>query len=161
VPDAERVDVLLMDLPVPVWARAREHGEGLLREMQLMLVKSEAKGHPLPRRLAELVATLTERYAGVADIQTEQIRAAHTRGLRQIDVAYPLPRSARADIEALSTMFDEVDEFCRAGELLTLATPPEAVAFRKWYFGEIIRQLDGELPTSWVEWRSAHGGSTP
>jgi len=31
----------------------------------------------------------------------------------------------------------------------TLATPPEYLAFREWFFGEIVRQLDGNPPIPW------------
>ena len=58
------------------------------------------------------------------------------------------PRSRDCRVELRSTLA-EADEFCRRGELLTLATPPEYVAFREWFLGEIVRQLEGKPPTPW------------
>ena len=57
----------------------------------------------------------------------------------------------------------EADEFCRRGELLTLATPPEYVAFREWFLGEIVRQLDGQPPDTVARppTRSSHDRLVP
>ncbi len=50
---------------------------------------------------------------------------------------------------------DEADDYCRAGQhLLTLVTPPEALAFRRWYLGEFVRQIAGEQPRPWTDWRA-------
>ena len=43
-------------------------------------------------------------------------------------------------------MLIEVDEYCRDGTLLTLATPDDLRAFWIWYLGEFVRQIDGEHP---------------
>ncbi|MDP9441273.1 MAG: hypothetical protein M3P34_03640 [Actinomycetota bacterium] len=49
-------------------------------------------------------------------------------------------------------MLDEPDEFCRSGnQLLTLATPPELLAFRRWYLREFNAQLQGQPPLPWPE----------
>jgi hypothetical protein len=54
-------------------------------------------------------------------------------------------------------MLDEVDEFCRQGKhLLTLATPPELVAYRRWYLGEFIAQLAGRPATPWPDYAAAN-----
>jgi hypothetical protein len=47
----------------------------------------------------------------------------------------------------VSPKLAEASEFCRRGELLTLATPPEYVAFREWFLDEIARQLGRNPPT--------------
>ena len=53
-----------------------------------------------------------------------------------------------------SALFDEADEFCRRGDLLTLAESSEVHAFRTWYIEEYVRQLDGGPPTSWTAWQA-------
>jgi hypothetical protein len=47
-------------------------------------------------------------------------------------------------------MLEEADEYCRSDQLLTLATPPTLVAFRRWYLGEFIAQIDGRPPQPWT-----------
>ena len=50
----------------------------------------------------------------------------------------------------LGAIFDEADDYCRAGEhLLSLATPPEALAFRKWFINEFVAQIGGSAPVPW------------
>ena len=39
-------------------------------------------------------------------------------------------------------MIDEADDYCRQGEhLLTLASPPDCIAYREWYLGQVVGQL--------------------
>lgn len=49
----------------------------------------------------------------------------------------------------LESLLDEADEFCRAGDLLTLAATGEGVAFRRWFLHEFVRQIDGRPPRAW------------
>ena len=43
---------------------------------------------------------------------------------------------------------------CRQGEhLLTLATPPDCVAYRHWYLAQVADQLEGAQPVSWPEFQ--------
>jgi hypothetical protein len=69
----------------------------------------------------------------------------------QFDVVVP-SEIARGAPE-FGALLDEVDEYCHAGDLLTLETKPDARAFRWWYLGEFSRQLDGAAPTTWRDWR--------
>lgn len=54
----------------------------------------------------------------------------------------------------LRTM-DETDEWCKRGELLTLASPPDQRALRRWFFGEIERQVRGAPPLPWAAYVDA------
>jgi anti-sigma B factor antagonist len=57
----------------------------------------------------------------------------------------------------LLQMWEEAEAYCREGiELLTLAAPPEASAFRRWFVGEFARQMAGEAPMSWPEYAAAN-----
>jgi hypothetical protein len=46
-------------------------------------------------------------------------------------------------------MLNRADDYCRQGALLTLATPDDLVAFRRWYLGEFRAQINGARPTPW------------
>ena len=49
-------------------------------------------------------------------------------------------------------MLDEADEYCRRGDhLLTLATPPEELRFRRWFISEFVDQVNGAPPTPWPD----------
>ena len=72
------------------------------------------------------------------------------RGKASVDyVSIPEMRRVFVVIDHMQAMLDEADEFCRHSDLLTLATPADLVAFRRWFLGEIIRQLDGGAPRPW------------
>ena len=46
-------------------------------------------------------------------------------------------------------MLAEVDEYCRAEDLLTLQRTPEQVRLQDWVCEEFLRQLHGEPPRRW------------
>jgi hypothetical protein len=55
-------------------------------------------------------------------------------------------------VVALGAILDEVDELCRQGQyLLTLATPPDLVAYRHWLLEEFTRQIAGQEPVAWAD----------
>jgi hypothetical protein len=61
-----------------------------------------------------------------------------------------VPEAAASAITHLGDIFDEADDYCRAGEhLLSLATPPESLEFRRWFLGEFVNQIAGAAPTPW------------
>lgn len=106
----------------------------------------------IPARLQNAVGELRGKYAGLTAPGTEELEAAHRRGEASADVTYALPAEAAADIRHYAELLDEVDAYCRRGELLILAAPPEVAAFRRWILGEFARQLEGAEPTPWPAW---------
>lgn len=150
--------VRLVDFPLRVYERAREHHEELLREFSLI-----ANPHPdsqvdVPQRLIDIVATLRERYSPfMADTDADR-RAALERGEQTTELELLLPAAIRDECVRLGHLLDEVEDYCREGELLTLATPPDLLAFRQWYLREIVSQIDGDAPTAWSEVGAQHTG---
>lgn len=152
--DADLRTIRIVAMPLEVWKRAQEHADELIREFALINIELSAGGDTthLPARLLELIDSLTATYSQVTSEQ-ERIRdEAVDRGEPTVDLTYELPVEVREATIALGQMLDECDDYCRAGErLLTLATPPEAKAFRDWYLDEFVRQIDGLPPTPWPE----------
>jgi hypothetical protein len=149
-------DVHLLQVPVDVWARTQEHSDELLREFALIAADPESAG-AVPARLTRLVEQLNQVYGGVATEQENQLFAAAEAGEPVIDdLAYALPVAAADACVSLSRLLDEADAFCLAGEhLLTLATPPELVRFRRWYLEQFASQLTGGDPVPWPEYAPA------
>ena len=145
------VTVHLLQLPVPLAARARQHFEELQREFTLMAATADDGAHEVPARLTALVASLQQRYAGVNDEATERLERAIARGDAVVeDHVLQVPPDAGPASRALGAVLDEADEFCRQGRhLLTLETPPDLVAYRRWYLGEVVDQLGGAAPRPW------------
>ncbi|HEX7166356.1 MAG TPA: hypothetical protein VF230_05175 [Acidimicrobiales bacterium] len=151
--DGELVEVHLRGFPVVVHRRASEHQQELQREFQLILIGAADGPIDVPKRLFELIDVVTTRFAGVSDPQTREIEEADLKGVETIDdLIYRVPPATSAACVALSRMLDECDDYCReGGALLTLSSPDEALAYRRWYLGEFVAQLGGHRPLAWPD----------
>ncbi len=152
------VTVRLIGLPLPLHREASEHSDGLQREFAL-IERSTADESGLPTRLRRLITELGIGFRAFTAQPTEELRQARERGDDRIDLTYHMPARAREAVLQLGQLLDEADEFCRAGEhLLTLATPPGPLAFRRWFLGEFVAQIDGAQPTPWEKAGTGAGG---
>jgi anti-anti-sigma factor len=143
------VEVTLLRVPVDVWQRASAHQEAVQREFDILTADLSADS--VPRQLAELITSLDGRFGGVGDPTWAQLQEAAESGRTEIDLVFKVPMEVAPASRELETMLDRMDEYCRSGErLLTLATPDDLVAFRRWFLGEFSRQIEDKLPpTSW------------
>ena len=147
------VEVRLLRLPLEIWQRTQEHVDGLLREFALIIQDAEARS-AAPGRLLALVQELNAGYGSFSEEQRREMEAALERGEAEIDMSYEVPPGAAGAARQLGDMLDEADEYCRRGDhLLTLATPPEELRFRRWFISEFVDQLGGAPPTPWPEHR--------
>lgn len=146
------VEVWLLGFPVDVQARAEEHHEELLREFSHIAHSDVETSERIPDRLLALVARLRAQYEPFTGSARSEIEDARAAGRTRLDVRYVVPPEVKDVAAHLSAELDEADRFCRAGDLLTLATPPEIVRFRRWFLEQFSRQIDGGSPTSWDEY---------
>jgi hypothetical protein len=155
-PQSEQLlTVHLLELPVPLAARAQQWFEELLREFALIHADN-ADNHDrpeVPGRLMAMVDLLVTRYSPFSDDARDRLEAAIDLGEQVIeDHVTRLPPEAAAAAQALAAMMDEADRFCRQGKhLLTLAEPESVLAYRRWYLREIVTQLGGGAPTPWSD----------
>ena len=146
-PDVPASTVLLLDLPVKVHVVAAAHQEALQREIDIISIDDQSAA---PARLLVLIDEVQERFGGLSEHPAAELQAAIDRGAATVDLTYVVPPDAAEAAERLLQVLDEVDEYCRRGEhLLTLASPPEVVAYRRWFLGEFAAQLRGAAPTPW------------
>jgi hypothetical protein len=143
------IEVRLLALPLELHNRVREHSEELQREFALIHHGRSHTDSEVPSRLLDLVADLRARFAAFSSDTYAEMDAALARGEKRRDVTFVVPRAAGPAAVAVRAMFDEADEFCRSGELLTLATPEELVAYRRWFLDEFTRQAQGHPPRPW------------
>lgn len=149
VEETDLVEVRLVGLPVEIHRRAAEHSDELQREFTLLQASSEA-GSDVPARLLSLIGELRSRYAGFTANPQQELIDAMERQVETIDLVYQVPRDVRDATVRLGELLDAADDFCRSGQLMTLATPAEALAYRRWYLNEFVRQADGLPPTPWA-----------
>lgn len=153
------VPVRLVGIPVLLWQRSQEHHDELFREFTLIVNERREthEQHNIPQRLLDLIDVLTQQYSGFSQAQEEMLAGAASSGEQSIDLTYELPADAGAAAKDLAGLLDEADEYCRRGKhLLTLASPPELAAFRRWFLEEFSRQMDGQPPRSWEDYAAAH-----
>lgn len=147
--EAGLVPVHLLGLDLAVYGRGAEHMDELLREFTYLSPETESGS--VPRRLLELVAELRRAYTPVTARTDAELEAARARGDQTVDLTFHVPPEARALSIHLGQLLDEADDYCRAGDLLTLETPADALALRRWYLGQFVAQIDGAPPTSWPD----------
>lgn len=151
--------VRLIRMPVELWKRSSAHEEAITREFDIMM--TDLPKESVPHQLVELITTFKEQFGSYADSTRAEMCAAVERGDDEITLVFEVPPEAAAAAVRLGEVFDEVDAFCRAGEeLLSLATPPELVSFRRWFLGEFVRQIDqGLSPMTFEQWHRERGES--
>ena len=150
----ELLTVHIVGLPVDLQAEAQQQGDELTRELMLVAEQMRQRGDSvgLPVRFVELVTTLSSRSAIFTAEQERQMAAAIAAGESTIDLSYTVPVSAAAAAADLGAILDEADAYCREGRLLlTLATPPHLVAYRRWFLDEFVAQAAGRPPTAWAD----------
>jgi hypothetical protein len=148
-PDDSLVSVQLLAVPVELYARARDHDDDLLREFKLITHGGEVGAGSVPSRLVELVGELGEQFSRFSDAGYAQLDAAVDAGEVTADVVFHVPAAAGAGAGRLEALLEEADDYCRSGALLTMASPPQIAAFRRWLLGEFQRQTAGGEPLSW------------
>jgi hypothetical protein len=143
--------VRLINLPISLFLRGREHHDDLIREFTLMAIRQEENADEphMSRQLSELIENLGHRYRASASRADAARDAAIDRGDTSVDLTYEVPASVVPDLLRLNELIDAADGFCRTEELLTLPRDPEMVAFAHWYTGEFINQINGLPPTPW------------
>jgi anti-anti-sigma factor len=140
--------VELVGLPIVVHRRAADHSATMRREMALVAASSDWSA--TPARLLELAHELGERYAGFGSESDAVMQDALARGETTVDLRYDVPIDVVDACVELNSILDEVDEYSRAGDLVTLVSPPDVLAYRRWFLDQFITQLrDGAEPTRW------------
>jgi hypothetical protein len=146
------VTIRIIGMPIAVQARAQEHADELTRELTLIGAQLREEGNirDLPALLVSLIEQLNARYSRFTTEQEQLLAEATARGDDTIDLTYQLPAAAAAHAQELGALLDQADVYCRTGRhLLTLATPDDLVAFRRWYLSQFIDQVAGQPPVPW------------
>ena len=158
-PDSpELLEVAIVGLLVDLQRRVAEHHDELMREFALILARRP--DHQVPARLLDLVAELNARFGAFTAGTQNELAAAERRGDETVDLRYRVPPDVSPAAVRLGRLLDEADEYCRAGDLLTLATPGELLDFRRWFLEEFVRQSSGDPARPWNEWWAGRGAGS-
>lgn len=157
------VRVSLLGLPVRLQSAVQEHMDGLRREFMLLAEGMRQTGEPsadLPVRLLEVVDALNGRYASFVSRPETELAAAVEAEKESVDLVYEVPTAAAGAARELGSLLDEADVYCSEGEhLLTLATPPDLLLYRRWFLEQFVEQIAGAEPVPWPAYARAYAGT--
>lgn len=144
-----RYTIDLGEVPTNLLLSAKAHVDNLVREFTLVSSSGPAAG-PGDPHLAALIETVTHQFAEARQAIKRQAVEAAGAGRPRTRIRLTLPeRAADEGLDYLAAL-DESDAYARAARLLTLETPPQHRAFRRWYITSLVRQLRaaarGEVP---------------
>jgi hypothetical protein len=146
--------IILLEAPVQEMIRAAAHYDALYREFRLILELDPSRLEAVPGRLLRLIEELWSSFLGFGRAAEETWDTAVAEGRDRVDLHFRFPPAAAPAVLHYSQLLDEADEYCRCAELLTVAPTEEASAVRRWAFGQVVSQCEGELPTPWSQWLS-------
>jgi hypothetical protein len=144
--------VKLVGVPVDLYLEATRHMGEIAREFALISFgeRSGVNEH-VPAQLLELVDDLRGRFRGDTEAIRAQVEAAAHDGNYTVDIELPADETAAEITERITDLLDAADEFCRSGDLLTLAAPPQVVAWRHWWRDQVVGQVrEGAEPLPWT-----------
>jgi len=144
--------IALIGAPIPEMIRTAAHYDALYREFRLILELEPSHLDAIPGRLLSLIEELGASFLGVGRATEETWDTAVRENRDTVDLHFRLPPEAGSAIVHYNQLLDEADEYCRQAELLTIAPTEEALAVRRWAFGQIVCQCQGEPPTPWSLW---------
>lgn len=136
----------VVGVPVETWRRSRDWFEGLLREFDIIATESD---EATPRELVEFVAGARERFSRFSAGSTTVLEEALERRQTTVDLEMRVPPDVAGAARDLWLRILAADDFCRQGELLTLALPEDVREFIRWYLEEIAHQIEGGEPRPW------------
>ena len=138
----------LLDYPVPLGVRMREHREAVLRELQIL---------GLGRRFGDVrTAAVAEGIREILDLLYGHLTPAEARTLQalaagrdRVDLAYPRRPGHLELIERWRRCMADLAGLSARADLASLATPEDVDALERWIAEELTRQLLGEPPRPW------------
>jgi hypothetical protein len=146
-------EVHLLELPVPLFARAQEQLDALLREFTMISLGNPGQDD-VPQRLLALLAGFVARFPQMGGAPEEALQRAVAEGQEVLsDLVYAsVPEGADACVSLLR-LLAEADDYCASHpEMQVLAPDPEAIRFREWFLSCFIDQIAGRPAVPWPAW---------
>lgn len=138
--------VRLVGVPVDLYFEAFRHMGEIVREFALISIgERSGVNERVPAQLLQLADQLRKRYRSRTDAIRTQFEEAKSAGRRTLDVELPAEDVTAQLTEEITELLDAADEFCRSGDLLTLASAPEVVAWRHWWRDQVVGQIRGDV----------------
>jgi hypothetical protein len=140
-------EIRLIDYPVLLAVEQQQQTADMMREFQLIIL-GEPETHVL-HDVVEFAATMWADWGEALTGPREELDRAIRSREPYTELRYPVLPDSRANILRYARLMEQADEYCRHGELISLAATPDVYALRRWLVEEFVRQHDGEAPRPW------------
>lgn len=147
--EEDLVRVELVNFPVALAGRFNSHYDALRRELALVRFSDDATRAALPARLVDVAGRATQELGEAQVLDRDQLEADVSDGASTVTIEALVPRGAQDTVRSLHALLVEADELSRAGDLISVAMPPDCCAFRDWVLGEVVAQLSGASSRPW------------
>jgi anti-sigma regulatory factor (Ser/Thr protein kinase) len=141
--------IALLKAPIQKMIRTAAHFDALYREFRLIMELEPSHLHAVPGRLLSLIDELGASFLGFGHSTEEAWDTAVRENRETGDIHFRIPSEAGPVVVRYNQLLDEADDYCQRAELLTIAPTDEALAVRRWAFGQVACQCRGEPPTPW------------
>lgn len=133
--------VRLAEVDIERFQMLEQHQDAMLREFTLISIGAQTGVAEAPQRLLSRVERLRERFAGQREAVGAQVAEAARTGACTVTLELDLPQGAEHELRETLQAYEAADAYCRSGDLLTLACPPDVAALRRRLYQDIIDQL--------------------
>lgn len=152
--------VRLIGYPVALGLQLDRHTQSLLREITLMALDCQSQGTepPPPVRLYQELMNLH-----IVELMQQNLRQrqdAHAQGKISVDLDYPTTPHALSLITYVWDCIDQLNEFAKSGQLLSVGMSPQMQEVVTWVRHEMFTQLEGEPPIPWAQYHAENMASS-
>lgn len=148
VVEGPRARIHMIDTPVAVLRYFQDRWSEIVREMQLIALAEPSDLQALAEELCDLVPTTRAARWMTADSAAAITEAVAGREDR-LNLELEIPLRARDAYARTLEITRELERRELRESLLSLSGSTQSLQWREWWFGEIVRQLDGKPPTPW------------
>jgi len=145
--------MILRGVPLELHGQVAAHVDALQREFEMVLRDQADAGRaatdPVPTDLRGRFQQLRHEFGYLGEQTHAVLTDARERGGAVADIAFDASPDVAEVSRGLLSLLVDADEYCRAGDLMTLAAPPEVLAFHEWFLTELISQSEGNPPRPW------------
>ncbi len=138
--------IALLGAPVHEMIRTGAHYDALYREFRLILELDPSHRQAVPGRLLSLIDQLGTTFLGYGRTAVETWETAVRENHDTVDVHFRFPPTFGPAVEWYDHLLDEADDYCQRAELLTIAPTDEALAVRRWAFGQVASRAAANHP---------------
>lgn len=141
------VTIVLGNFPARMFAQLRRYHMELRRELRLLTL-SDPDRYPIAVTGTQLFARIDAERRMTSGVG--RLDDAIARGLATVDLEYAVPPGAPATMGEAYAFLQECYRWFADEHLLAINPPEPLRRLQGWYFGEFVRQGDGEPPTAWT-----------